>query len=271
MYAKADFEDDETRRMIFEYFIDKIYVFEDKLIVDMFYSDNHVEVSLDAFLASEEYAKESVKDLKIDQGSVFDENATGSTCGLHNSLRGGVMKHSGKLFLLILLSTAFVIAGVREAYAVDILDPAFVQDTSAVSDTADILAAPAQETTAAPAMLTYIDISIDTQTLVYYVNGSPVLITPCVTGSPGRSTPRGVFRINSCIPGKRLKGATWNVWVDRWMRFCGNCGIHDAKWRKSFGGEIYKTNGSHGCVNLPHDQALLLYSMVGVGTTVIVH
>ncbi len=30
-------------RLIFEYFIDKIYVFKDKLIVDMFYSENHVE------------------------------------------------------------------------------------------------------------------------------------------------------------------------------------------------------------------------------------
>ena len=79
MYAKADFEDDETRRLIFEYFIDKIYVFEDKLIVDMFYSENHVEVSLDAFLASEEYAKESIKDLKFNKGSVFDKNAAGST------------------------------------------------------------------------------------------------------------------------------------------------------------------------------------------------
>ncbi len=65
--------------MIFEYFIDKIYVFEDKLIADMLYSENHVEVSLDAFLASEEYAKESIKDLKLNQGSVFDKNATGST------------------------------------------------------------------------------------------------------------------------------------------------------------------------------------------------
>lgn len=79
MYAKADFEDDETRRLIFEYFVDKIYVFEDKLIVDMYYSDNHVEVSLDALLASEEYAKESVKDLKINQGSVFDKNMAGYT------------------------------------------------------------------------------------------------------------------------------------------------------------------------------------------------
>ena len=37
----------------------------------MFYSDNHVEVSLDAFLASEEYAKESIKDVEM----VFDQNA----------------------------------------------------------------------------------------------------------------------------------------------------------------------------------------------------
>ena len=44
----------------------------------MFYSENHVEVSLDAFLASEEYAKESIKYLKLNQGSVFDKNATGS-------------------------------------------------------------------------------------------------------------------------------------------------------------------------------------------------
>ena len=79
MYAKADFEDDETRRMIFEYFIGKIYVFEDKLIVDMFYSENYVEVSLDAFLALEEYAKERIKELKLNQRSVFDKNANGST------------------------------------------------------------------------------------------------------------------------------------------------------------------------------------------------
>ena len=45
----------------------------------MFYSENHVEVSLDAFLASEEYAKESIKDLKFNKGSVFDKSAAGST------------------------------------------------------------------------------------------------------------------------------------------------------------------------------------------------
>ncbi len=48
-----------------------IMLTDDKLIIDMFYSDNHVEVSLDAFLASEEYAKESIKDVEL----VFDQNA----------------------------------------------------------------------------------------------------------------------------------------------------------------------------------------------------
>lgn len=119
--------------------------------------------------------------------------------------------------------------------------------------------------------MTYVDVNIDNQILTYFSNGKPVLITPCVTGSPGRSTPKGVFTIDTCIPGKYLTGPTWHVWVDRWMRFCGGCGIHDATWRNQFGGDIYLRNGSHGCVNIPHDQAILLYSMVGVGTVVYVH
>ena len=172
-----------------------------------------------------------------------------------------------RLTFLCLFSLALVTACPKGVSAADILDPSY---GSGSSEDIAIPTIPVEEAAPAP-LLTYIDISIDNQVLAYYVNGSPVLITPCVTGSPGRSTPRGVFQINSCVPGKRLKGPTWNVWVDRWMRFCGNCGIHDAKWRKSFGGDIYKKNGSHGCVNIPHDQALLLYSMVGVGTPVIVH
>ena len=118
---------------------------------------------------------------------------------------------------------------------------------------------------------TYVDVNIAAQTLTYFVNGVPTIITPCVTGSPGRSTPQGVFAIDTKIPGKYLTGPTWHVWVNRWMRFSGNCGIHDANWRSKFGGDIYRHNGSHGCVNIPSDQADLLYSMVNIGTTVIVH
>ena len=118
---------------------------------------------------------------------------------------------------------------------------------------------------------TYIDVSIDNQTLTYFINGVPALVTPCVTGGPGHGTPRGMFAINSCIPGKYLNGPTWHVWVNRWMRFAGNCGIHDASWHRNFGGDIYMHNGSHGCVNIPPDQATQLYNMVGIGTVVVVH
>ena len=166
-----------------------------------------------------------------------------------------------KFLFMIVLVTGVANVFPKDVYATELLDAAMYP----------VLNETVQQPVAPVAVPTYIDVSIDTQTLVYYVNGVPALITPCVTGQPGRGTPRGVFAINSCVPGKYLTGPTWHVWVNRWMRFAGNCGIHDASWRKSFGGEIYKTNGSHGCVNIPHDQAVQLYSMVGVGTPVIVH
>ena len=121
--------------------------------------------------------------------------------------------------------------------------------------------------------MTYVDVDIANQQMIYYVNSIPVLSSSIVTGNvnKGNGTPTGVFYINSKIPGKRLVGPTWDVWVDRWMRFTGNVGLHDASWRKEFGGDVYTRNGSHGCVNLPSDVAKALYDMVEVGTMVRVH
>ena len=39
------------------------------------------------------------------------------------------------------------------------------------------------------------------------------------------------------------------------MPFNGGIGFHDASWRNTFGGTIYKKNGSHGCVNMPYAAA----------------
>jgi lipoprotein-anchoring transpeptidase ErfK/SrfK len=55
------------------------------------------------------------------------------------------------------------------------------------------------------------------------------------------------------------------------MPFLGNAyGMHDASWRSSFGGGIYKYNGSHGCVNMPRWAARKLYNKVSVGTIVVI-
>lgn len=123
---------------------------------------------------------------------------------------------------------------------------------------------------------TYVDVSLGYQTVTYFKDGEAVFQSPCVTGNirTKHSTPVGTYSIKCKIPGKRLIGPTWNCWVNRWMRFTSlkdGIGFHDASWRSSFGGEIYKTNGSHGCVNLPKDKAYELYDLIEVGTTVIVH
>ena len=48
-------------------------------------------------------------------------------------------------------------------------------------------------------------------------------------------------------------------------------GLHDATWRSVFGTQNYKTNGSHGCINMPLDITDDIYDNVSVGTKVLVH
>ena len=120
----------------------------------------------------------------------------------------------------------------------------------------------------------YIDVSIENQVVTYFEDGEQILQSPCVTGLANgkRNTPTGEFSIKCKTKGKRLKGPTWDCWVSRWMRFTDTaCGFHDASWRSAFGGEIYKTDGSHGCVNLPTEFAKELFDTVKVGTKVVVH
>ena len=59
--------------------------------------------------------------------------------------------------------------------------------------------------------------------------------------------------------------------VKYWMPFAGDVGMHDASWRKSFGGNIYKTNGSHGCINLPTSVAKTIYNTIEKGWRVLVY
>jgi lipoprotein-anchoring transpeptidase ErfK/SrfK len=59
--------------------------------------------------------------------------------------------------------------------------------------------------------------------------------------------------------------------VSYWMPFNGGEGLHDADWRSTFGGTIYKNNGSHGCVNLPPSAAATIYGIIDAGWPVVVY
>ncbi len=110
----------------------------------------------------------------------------------------------------------------------------------------------------------YVEINLTAQHLYLYKDGKIVLESDFVSGnmSKGYVTPAGVFGLTYKTKDAVLRGADYESKVKYWMPFNGNIGMHDASWRRSFGGEIYLTNGSHGCINLPTAKAREIYDVV---------
>ena len=131
----------------------------------------------------------------------------------------------------------------------------------------------------------YIDIDLTEQHVrMYGDDGALVWESDAVTGdhAKGHDTPMGVYQLNNYRASNNveLRGqidpATnepeYISHVNYWMPFIDNSwALHDADWRSSFGGDIYLTNGSHGCVNLPPDKAAELFGLCKVGDVVVVH
>lgn len=118
---------------------------------------------------------------------------------------------------------------------------------------------------------TYIEIDMTLQKLYYYKDGRLQLETDVVTGNTGRKmgTPTGVNYVYAKQKNRTLRGPGYASFVKFWMPVNGGIGIHDASWRNKFGGEIYKTAGSHGCINVPGEVMKVLYESVEVGIPVV--
>ena len=127
---------------------------------------------------------------------------------------------------------------------------------------------------------TYIEVDISRQYLWFYKNGELVIESPLVTGlvSPGWETNVGVGSIlskstNAKLEGVDFTGESYKTPVDYWMPIGWDGeGFHDAPWRGgAFGGGIYLSNGSHGCLNLPPYVAQVIYENAEIHTPVIVY
>lgn len=118
---------------------------------------------------------------------------------------------------------------------------------------------------------TYVEVDMGEQHMYYYKDGELVLDTPVVTGnmSRGWDTPSKVCYVYFKQKNRVLRGKNYATPVKYWMAVDGNIGIHDATWRDEFGGDIYLTNGSHGCINTPLEVMSELYELVEEGTPVI--
>jgi lipoprotein-anchoring transpeptidase ErfK/SrfK len=129
---------------------------------------------------------------------------------------------------------------------------------------------------------TYIEVDLSQQYMWYISNGSVVMESDVVTGLPtyARMTPQGVYDILSMQMHATLIGdivpetgePEYRQPVDYWMSVTwSGIGFHDAVWQSAFGGDLYLTVGSHGCINLPYGKAQELYSLISVGTPVVMH
>lgn len=107
----------------------------------------------------------------------------------------------------------------------------------------------------------YIEVDMTAQRVYIIDHGEIVLESDCVTGNManGCTTPPGIFGLTYKTRNATLRGRDYVSYVKYWMPFNGNIGFHDASWRTLFGGDIYLTGGSHGCVNLPTGFAAKLY------------
>lgn len=116
-----------------------------------------------------------------------------------------------------------------------------------------------------------IEISITKQYVRYVKAGEVITEGDCVTGDVYSSpTPTGLYRVYYKNHDFDMCGNP-DTHVRYFTCFNGGIGCHDADWRHGeFGGDIYKGNGSHGCINMAEGTAAAIYQHSSIGTYVIV-
>lgn len=127
---------------------------------------------------------------------------------------------------------------------------------------------------------TYVEVDLENQHVYFYVDGDLYMETDCISGYPydrETETVKGIFDVYTKQRERTLKGRpdsngnpSYTALVHFWMPFYKAYGLHDASWRGRFGGNIYKSDGSHGCVNMPYSAAQKMYEKIEVGTPVVV-
>ncbi|HZE40027.1 MAG TPA: L,D-transpeptidase [Stackebrandtia sp.] len=99
------------------------------------------------------------------------------------------------------------------------------------------------------------------QTLWVTKNGKTVFGPTVVrTGKKGLTTATGHFFINS--RGEKHWSTIYHEWLPYWQHFYNGMGLHETTTY------LHDPNGSHGCVNLLHDDAKKLYGMLRMNDAV---
>ena len=127
---------------------------------------------------------------------------------------------------------------------------------------------------------TYCEIDLTAQHFWYYEKGEMKYECDIVSGqttSKARMTLPGVYKLWNKQTNYRMKatnadGESWDSTCNYWnnVSICG-IGMHDTVRRYAFGGNIYKYNGSHGCINMPLKAAKYVFDNVPLETPVVMY
>ena len=132
---------------------------------------------------------------------------------------------------------------------------------------------------------TFVVVDISSQEVKLYCNNEVILTTPVVTGKPKTPSDKGLFEIYDISHSRYLidPNGEYKSYVDIMMKYNGGEGLHDAEyhthedgfrhgWRDAseFGGDTYLKNGSHGCINMLHEDVMTVSDYVDIGTKVLV-
>lgn len=119
---------------------------------------------------------------------------------------------------------------------------------------------------------TYAEVDISMQKVYCYYQGELVLAADCVTGIPTYGTTKGTNKGYTEINGKSYNTTLMlDTPAEIFISFNPDGeGFHDSK-RSQFGGDIYLTNGSHGCVNMRLEDVKVLDKHLKAGDHVLVH
>jgi lipoprotein-anchoring transpeptidase ErfK/SrfK len=113
----------------------------------------------------------------------------------------------------------------------------------------------------------WIDVDLSDQRLTAYEDDTPVHSFLVSSGLPATPTPVGRFRIWIKLRYDDMAGADYYIKdVPFVMYFHEGYGLHGVTWHGNFGHPM-----SHGCVNLPTEEAEWLFGFADVGTLVNIH
>ena len=113
----------------------------------------------------------------------------------------------------------------------------------------------------------WIEIDLSDQHLFAWEGKNQTFTAVISTGKSTTPTYPGIYTIQRKYPQDRMRGADYDIAdVPNVLYFDRGYAFHGAYWHNNFGNPV-----SHGCINLPLNNAKWLFDWTKIGTTVVIH